>query len=97
MENNSATKGKWNVSFLRNNPFNNDSIYYITGKDNKRTHSIKECEANVKLIEKAVNNHTKLVDILDEVKDYFDVCDKNGIPLPLYKKVKQLLQSIEKQ
>jgi hypothetical protein len=43
------TAGEWNVTTIRKNPFNSDTLYMIDGGEGKN-HSIKEAEANAKLI-----------------------------------------------
>jgi hypothetical protein len=37
-------------------------------------------------------NHDKLLEALEAVNDYFNVCDKNCIPIELHKKIKLSLK-----
>ena len=87
------TKGKWELITLRTNPFNNDSMYFISTNGNK-THSIKECEDNAELIADAGNTYqecellpSELLSKLENIQQsltelYYQVSavkqDKNG-------------------
>lgn len=44
------TKGTWNVIGIYKNTFSDDTLYKVSGSENSFCHSIKEMEANAKLI-----------------------------------------------
>lgn len=52
-----------------------------------------EAKANAEHIVKCVNSYDEMVAALQDAKDYFSVCDKNCIPVDLFKKIKSALKN----
>jgi hypothetical protein len=92
------TKGEW-VAIKAKSASNVWTIKNITGDyvglfsgEVKRPalmkEAIRQSEANAKLIAAAPD----LLEALQAAKDYFDVCDKNCIPLDLQRQIKSAIK-----
>lgn len=88
MENNNHTQGEWKCK--NNKVFSyseKEPIAIISNYSND-----KECEANAKLIVKAVNNHEKLIEALQNIIDNNPGTVKKSIIEAI-----ELVESIEQQ